>query len=236
MARILKEDEHNAKRNEILDMAQHLIYTRGYEQMTIQDLLDGLHISRGALYHYFASKEALLRALVDRMAQVAEKGLRPIEQDTHLTAIEKLRRFLEASASWKAGQKELISGLMRLWFSDENAFIRHKMESESRKRMAAFFEPIVRLGNAEGSFTVRYPRQVAAILAGVSLSLTDTLVELLIAPQLDPAAKQVAEDTLEVYVDTLERILGAPAGALHVFAPGAFDEWFAATQPAPAAE
>ncbi len=30
MARILREDEYNAKRNEILDMARHLIYTKGY--------------------------------------------------------------------------------------------------------------------------------------------------------------------------------------------------------------
>lgn len=56
MARIVKEEAYNAKRNEILDIALSLVYSKGYEQMTIQDILDGLHISRGALYHYFDSK------------------------------------------------------------------------------------------------------------------------------------------------------------------------------------
>src|SRR5512142_3115497 len=107
MARTLKHDEHNAKRNEILDMARRLIYTKGYEQMTIQDLLDGLHISRGALYDYFSSKEALLEALVDRMGLEAEQQLLPIAQDTHLTGIQKFRRYLEVSAQWKSTQKEL---------------------------------------------------------------------------------------------------------------------------------
>ncbi len=232
MARILKKDEHDAKRNEILDMAQHLIYTKGYEQMTIQDMLDGLHISRGALYHYFASKDALLLALVDRMGQSADQSLQAILQDASLTGLQKLRRYLEASAQWKAGQKELISGLMRLWFSDDNVFIRHKMETESRKHMSAFFETIIRQGNAEGSFQVRFPGPVAAILAGVSLSLTDTIIGMLIAPQFDLAAKQQSEDTLEVYAETVERILGAPAGSLHIFLPGIFDEWFEAAQPA----
>ena len=57
MARILKQDQYDARRNEILDMARHLIYTLGYDQMTIHDLLQELHISKGALYHYFASKK-----------------------------------------------------------------------------------------------------------------------------------------------------------------------------------
>ncbi len=234
MARILREDEYNARRNEILDTAQHLIYTKGYEQMTIQDLLDGLHISRGALYHYFASKEALLEALVDRMGQDAVQALLPIAQDASLTAIQKFRRYLEISAQWKNTQKELITGLLRLWFSDANAFIRTKMEAESRRYMAGFFEPVIRQGIAEGTFTARYPRQVAHIIAGVSLSLSDTIIGLLLSPQLDPAAVQELEDTLEAYLDTVERILGAPVGSLHVFEPGAFNDWLTAAQPAPA--
>ncbi len=236
MARILKEDEYNAKRNEILDFAQHLIYTKGYEQVTIQDLLDGLHISKGALYHYFASKVALMEALVDRMGQEAAQNLLLITQDQNLSAIQKLRRFLETSARWKSTQKELIISLMRLWFSDENAFIRQKMEAESRKHMAGFLEPIIRQGNAEGIFTVRYPRQVAVVIAGVSLSLTDTMTGLVLLPELDQAAIQELEDTLASYVDTVERILGAPAGSLHVFEPGAFNDWLTAAQPTPAAE
>jgi len=77
MARIVKEEEYNAKRNEILDMALSLIYSQGYEQMAIQDILDGLHISRGALYHYFDSKQALLDALVDRMGKRCKRFFPP---------------------------------------------------------------------------------------------------------------------------------------------------------------
>ncbi len=54
MARIVKE--YSVRRNEILDAARQLVYTKGYEQMTIQDILDYLQISKGAFYHYFDSK------------------------------------------------------------------------------------------------------------------------------------------------------------------------------------
>jgi TetR/AcrR family transcriptional regulator, transcriptional repressor for nem operon len=234
MARILKQDQYDARRSEILDTARHLIYKLGYDQMTIHDLLEELHISKGALYHYFASKEALLEALVDRMGQEATQNLLLITQDQDLTAVQKLRRFLETSASWKSSQKELIIGLMRLWFSDENAFIRHKMSDESRKHMSAFLEPIIRQGVAEGTFTTRFPKQAALIIAGVSLSLTDTMTGLVLLPHLDQAAVQELGDTLEAYVDTVERILGAPTGSLHVFEPGIFADWLTEAEPAPA--
>src|SRR5689334_9405990 len=93
MARAIKEDEYAAKRNQILDMVQRLIYTQGYELMTIQDVLDGLQMSKGAFYHYFRSKPALLEALVERTVDQIELVLAPIVQDPQLDALEKLRRF-----------------------------------------------------------------------------------------------------------------------------------------------
>lgn len=49
MARIVKEKAYAVKRNEILEAAQRLVYTKGYEQMTIQDILDSLQISKGGV-------------------------------------------------------------------------------------------------------------------------------------------------------------------------------------------
>ncbi|HYX49339.1 MAG TPA: helix-turn-helix domain-containing protein, partial [Ktedonobacteraceae bacterium] len=69
MARIVKEEEYAEKRKAILDVAQRLIYSKGYEQMTIQDMLDDLQISKGAFYHYFDSKQAVLEAVVERMGE-----------------------------------------------------------------------------------------------------------------------------------------------------------------------
>ena len=58
MPRTVNQQENTAKRNEILDAAQRLVYNKGYERMTIQDILADVQISSGAFYHYFASKEA----------------------------------------------------------------------------------------------------------------------------------------------------------------------------------
>src|SRR6266700_3782012 len=86
MARIVKEEEYAGKRNAILDVAQRLIYTKGYEQMTIQDMLDDLQISKGAFYHYFDSKQALLSALIERMGDQIEQLVLAIVRQKLLAA------------------------------------------------------------------------------------------------------------------------------------------------------
>jgi TetR/AcrR family transcriptional regulator, transcriptional repressor for nem operon len=235
MARIRKEDEHNAKRNEILDFALTLIYSKGYERMTIQDILDGLQISRGALYHYFDSKLALLEALVERLGRQGAQVLLPIVQDPHLTAIEKLRRYFETSAQVKSTQKELIISLLREWYTDDNAIIRQKMASGSLNYTAPLIiEPIIRQGIQEGVFTTRYPQQVAKFVMGIALTFADVATEHLLAAQPDEGAIQELEAMLHAYFDTVERILGAPAGSLQVLTADAFTEWLSASQPEPA--
>lgn len=229
MARSVKEEEHVAKRNEILDSALELIYSKGYERMTIQDILDGLRISRGALYHYFDSKQALLDALVDRMVTRAVESIPPIIQNPKLSALEKLQGYLDASAAWKTGQRKLIVSLLRLWYSDENALIRQKMTLESVKHTARLaFEPIIRQGLEEHVFTTRFPEQVARICAGVAISLMDSIAELLLSPSSSEETLQKAQVILDAYVDTIERILGSPSGSLKGFEADAFKEWFAA--------
>ena len=101
MARIVKEEEYAEKRNAILDVAQRLIYTKGYEQMTIQDILDDLQISKGAFYHYFDSKQALLEAMIERMGEEMEQFLMLIVHDPMLSALDKFQRFLATANRWK---------------------------------------------------------------------------------------------------------------------------------------
>jgi TetR/AcrR family transcriptional regulator, transcriptional repressor for nem operon len=228
MARILKEDEYQAKRDEILDAALRLVYTKGYQQMTIQDILDDLGISKGAFYHYFPSKEALLEGLVERMGHAAEAVLLPIVQDPNLTAIQKFNRYFKGSAQWKSGQKELIRSLLSIWYGDENAFLRQKIYTLSLAHTSRLLEPMIAQGIEEKVFTTCYPAQAAVIITGVFLNLTDSISGFLLHPHLDQAVYRESSATLEAYVDAIERILGAPQGSLQVFEAEDFKEWFEA--------
>src|ERR1700690_3102945 len=108
MARVVKESEYAAKRNDILDAAQRLVFTKGYEQMSIQDILEALSISKGAFYHYFDSKPALLEAFIERGEDALEQLFRAIVDDPALSAVEKLQRFFGTLDSLRTEQKAFI--------------------------------------------------------------------------------------------------------------------------------
>jgi TetR/AcrR family transcriptional regulator, transcriptional repressor for nem operon len=226
MARTVKKDEYNAKRNEILDVAMRLIYSKGYEQMTIQDILDELQISRGALYHYFDSKQAMLEAFIARSVREAGQALFSVVHDPNLTAIQKIQGYFDLSTQWKTARKELFLGIMQSWYSDENARIRQKMLTQSLRYMPRVLEPIIHQGVEEKVFATPYPAEVAVLFVGFTLSLSDVLVDLMLAPDPEQGSVKQAQTYLDAYFDSIERMLGAPAGSFKVLDAGVFKDWF----------
>lgn len=61
-----------ATRDILITVARQLFAERGYEGASIGAVLDAAGVARGALYHHFASKEALFDAVLDReVARIA---------------------------------------------------------------------------------------------------------------------------------------------------------------------
>jgi TetR/AcrR family transcriptional regulator, transcriptional repressor for nem operon len=228
MPRVVKEDDYAARRNEILDVARKLVYTKGYEQMSIQDILDELKISKGAFYHYFDSKQSLLDGLIERMLDESDQILCPIVEAKDLSALEKMQHYLDTTARWKVAQKSFMINLLRIWRADANALMRQKQEAAAIKHIAPMLAEIVRQGITEGVFSTKYPDQFASMIVGLSRGFEDTVAELLLAERPPPDALERLEVALEAYSASLERILGAPAGSLPLGNMDLMKEWLAA--------
>jgi AcrR family transcriptional regulator len=224
MTRIVKE--HTARRNEILDVAQRLMYARGYEQMTIQDILDDLQISKGAFYHYFDSKQALLEALVERIGEGAVQLLLPIVHDPLLPALDKFQRYLATANRWKIGQKAFFLALLRVWFTDDNAIVRQKLRATAIREIAPLLAEIIRQGIQEGVMTVTYPDQVGQVLASLAQDAGETIGALILSFDPERDDMQRVERTVAVYNDAFERVLGVPAGSFTIVDDQTLREWF----------
>lgn len=57
------------KKQEILSTAEDFFCRKGYEQTSVQDIIDRLNSSKGSFYHHFASKEALLEGICANRAE-----------------------------------------------------------------------------------------------------------------------------------------------------------------------
>src|SRR5271165_7006617 len=58
-------------RARIVDAAAELIFQQGVACTTIEEVRDGAHVSSSQLYHYFDDKPALVRAVIERQADMA---------------------------------------------------------------------------------------------------------------------------------------------------------------------
>ena len=53
----------------ILDTAERLFIEMGYDRTSLQEIIDETGLSKGAIYHHFASKEDIFYAVCDRIGQ-----------------------------------------------------------------------------------------------------------------------------------------------------------------------
>ncbi|MBL8093847.1 MAG: TetR/AcrR family transcriptional regulator [Anaerolineales bacterium] len=231
MARTVNKEAFARKRSEILDTAQRLIFSKGYQRMTIQDICGALSMSSGAFFHYFASKPAVLAALIERIQEGVEAPLRALVEDPALSALDKLRRFFTTLDQARVGQQAFIAELVQVWFADDNALLRDKVDEALVKRRAPLLTVIIRQGIQEKVFVTPYPAQAAEIILAMARGMSTALTRYMLAAQDDvtrTAAITAVVDTFAAYADAIERVLGASAPFLDRLNPAAVHTWLSA--------
>jgi AcrR family transcriptional regulator len=231
MARTVNKEEYTAKRNQILDAAQRLVYTKGYERMTLQDILAELQISSGAFYHYFDSKPAVLEAFIERIRQETEKPLLPIIHDPHLSAIEKFQGFFDTLDRLRIAHKAVVVTLGRVWYTDDNALVRQKVDEAVRQQRAPLLNEIVRQGIREGAFTIAYPDQAGDVILSLLQGMGNAHAKLLLSLDQEPDEQRSIETSVAihaVYMDAIERVLGVPPHSFYRVDAEAVNVWVAA--------
>ncbi|MCI0583855.1 MAG: TetR/AcrR family transcriptional regulator [Chloroflexi bacterium] len=226
MARTLNPVAHAVRRDAFIDAAQGLIQTRGYERFSLQDVMDATGASKGAFYHYFDSKAALLDAVVNRMADQAIAQVQPLLDDPNLSAPKKLEVVFGGIAQYKAERKDLVLAVMRVWLSDDNAIVREKLKRLASNRQREILEVIVRQGIAEGSFAAGNPDHVALVLVALMQGIGEVALELWVGRQDGTVTFKEVTETFDAYLEAFERIVGVRPGSLQFLDEQALEFWF----------
>ncbi len=226
MPRTVNVDARRMRRDAFLDVAQRLIQTRGYERMSVQDVLDELGASKGAFYHYFDSKEALLDGVVERFAEVVMAAVAPVLADPGLSAFRKLERVFRTIASFKAEQKELVLAIIEVWNSDANALLREKLRRLTARRLAPILSTIIRQGMEEGVVSSGSPDDTAKVIVYLIQGYQELAVDLFRARRAGTVSLEEVRRTFAAATQALERILGAPEGSITLMEEATLRFWF----------
>jgi AcrR family transcriptional regulator len=227
MARVANEEITRVRRNQILEVARQLVFvTKGFSEMSIQDILDELGLSKGAFYHYFSSKAELLEALIEHLVTEATPLMNSVVDDPDLNAPDKLVRFFHSMARWKTDRKDYLLALLRLWYADENAVVREKYRQAMPVRFGPILARLVAQGVDEGAFDALYPDLAGRVILSLLFDMNDLFAAALLAPAVDAAAFAALERAGQAYNQAVERVLGATPGSLELLEPDILRAWF----------
>lgn len=102
------------RERDILATAERLLAERNVAEIAIDDLARGAGISRPTFYFYFPSKEAVLLALLDRVAEEARQRAEVVLADASATAPEIWRRSVRAIIDTFRNHRALMLAVAQL--------------------------------------------------------------------------------------------------------------------------
>lgn len=183
----------------ILDVSKKLFLTKGYEETTIQDIVDELGgLSKGAIYHHFKSKEDILKVLEGRIFDENNPFL-AIEKENGLTGLEKLQKVIMLNQKNQAKQdnNQITEKFIPLL---KNPHILASTLESNRKYLSPYFFRLMEEGIADGSIKTNYARELSELIP---------LLEIWLMPSVYPASQEEMVNKL-FFVKELFEYMGVP--------------------------
>jgi TetR/AcrR family transcriptional repressor of nem operon len=183
--------------NLLLEKAMHVFWQRGYEQTSVQDLVQALAVHPGTLYDTFGDKHALLVAVLDRYAATVGNQLLGLlnQPGPRRQAIE---RLFEASVTHLAGEQGRYGCLMT-----NVAMERALCDSDSARRVAAYQETVeaafvqaLQEAQATGEMAPRSAADTLSLARFLNGCLQGMRVLARSGPQARPRLQAIAQQAL----------------------------------------
>ena len=182
-----------ARRTQILDAAVRCFARRGYHATTIEDIVAESGLSRGALYLYYPSKEALYLALSERWSCGLEAALRQ-QLTPGLAPSVVLQKLLEVTGAYVQAEAEACRVLMDGWTLGQDIPALGEQVRHQQEQVLLVFQQILQAGVMRGEFRANLQLETQARL------LLATLHGLMVQWHIQPGSidwQQVSKEVLQ---------------------------------------
>jgi AcrR family transcriptional regulator len=161
-----KAKQRAASTRRLLASALHLFVSKGYRSTNLEQIAGAAKLSKGTVFFYFGSKEAVLLELLKRMeAIVVDEALETGARAGPLAA-DRIVAFLHHQANLGVTHRDevLLLILMSLEFDGHEGAVSREI-GRIYKRLYAFVEQVIREGQRSGELRADLdPREAAAII------------------------------------------------------------------------
>lgn len=203
------------KKQEIIQTAESLFCRNGYEQTSIQDILNQLHTSKGSFYHHFVSKEALLETIcLKRAEQSLDNILKKSEESQ--SATEKLDILLTAMIPLHDEKLSFIMMLLPIFILPDGK----SFKSSYCDSLRIIFHSVIRDTIDEGINAHEMICENSDVLSDIIISLTNQLwvsmCDIIIKNETESKETDLSVllHITEQYRNSVERLLSVRYGSI----------------------
>ncbi len=174
--------KRNARADAVLEVALDLFSTKGYAEVTMQEIALRADTTYSLVYYYYKNKEDLFHAAVSYAVDQAIENYNRINAEKHASPVELINNWLENNITYSEPLKRAVKIMFE--YSDK------RDESPSVASDIEYFYMIerklltdgIRLGVEQGVFTCHSPEDIAAF---VSTHIDGIFYGALVRPELD---------------------------------------------------
>jgi AcrR family transcriptional regulator len=215
MPRVVKHPD--IRRAELLDRAAGLFVRHGYDNVSLNDLIADAGVSKGAFYHWFPSKAALIEALAERSAREAFAGIEDAVAGCDGDALARLNAVLQAGfdVNMEIGGPEQLAAMVSL-LRPANAHLYGRILAVEEALFLPLLTRLISEGVADGVFDTFDPEGVADMIYGLAARTNSNIVD--VSQAAGESAREQAIDCLttrfRLHGLAIDRILGLPDGSI----------------------
>ncbi len=198
--RIVKEAEE--RKNEILDVAERLFGSKGFDHTSTNDILNEIGIARGTLYYHFKSKEEILDAMIERMT---ERLLKRAGEIAGQEDVPVLQRFTRMMLAFHVNDGDFGQELLEQVHKPQNALMHQKMQERLLSGITPLITALIREGIAQGICRTDYPKETAEMTFLYAGTVFDGLREY---------GREERQKKIAAFIYNLERLLDMEQGTL----------------------
>lgn len=148
--------------NLIVDVALKLFLEKGYDNTTIQDIINGLGgLSKGAIYHHFKSKEEILVAVGNKCNEKIVNTLKEVRDDKYLTGYEKIKKMFKISLT-SSEQDLLFEACPNM--NENPQLLVFQLQEVFNDIVPYFIQPVIEEGITDGSIKTDYPKELSEVM------------------------------------------------------------------------
>lgn len=177
-----------SRKQEIISIAKKVIYSKGYQATSVNDILLAAKIGKGQYYHYFTSKHDLGLAVVDDMIQEWDQRLIIDVLESTMEPTAKLRKMLDRVITFHSEEENKSGcpfGNIAIEMSEHDEAFRMKTQYIFDRwigAVASTLDDMVKEGRLDSTIDTQKSAQamIAMIEGGILLMKNQQDIELLV--------------------------------------------------------